>query len=125
MLAHRVRVYPGICASSDTLVDIYIDACEDVALHPLYSQREVPFQPGHGVDKQRHRSMPVHRLVREMASNLNLEPESFAQEDPRGARASRPNMELDVTRLESTLFEESVSIEKGKNELFCFHHRCR
>ena len=110
MLAHRVRVYPGICASNDTLVDIYIDACEDVAMHPLYSQREVPFQPGNGADKQRLRSMPVHRLVREMASNLNLEPESFAQEDGRGARASRPNMEMEMSRLESTLFEQPVSI---------------
>lgn len=106
LMASRVRVYPGICASTDTLVDIYIDLCEDVALHPLYSQREVPFQPGNGNDKQRHRSMPVHRLVHEMASQLNLEAESFAPEEVRGARASRPTMVSEMAQ-----FDQSINVE--------------
>ena len=115
LLAHRVRVYPGICAASDTIVDIYIDACEDVAVHPLYSQRETPFQPGSGHDKQRHRSMPVHRLVHEMASHLNLEPESYAQENGRGARASRPNIETEMSR-----FDESYNESRSNAMCLCF-----
>ena len=107
LLVHRVRVYPGICASTDTLIDIYLDSCEDLALHPLYSQRETPFQ-ANGQDKQRHRSMPVHRLVQEMHSHLNLEPDSLAtqEEVQRGNHASRPNVELEVSHL---VPEEAVS----------------
>ena len=91
MLISRVRIYPGICANFDTIIDIYIDSCDDVATHPLYSQRDVPFQRG-GEDRQRHRSMPVHRLVSEMAGGLNLEPESMleTQEDARGTALGRP-----------------------------------
>ena len=111
-MAHRVRVYPGICASSDTIVDIFIDAVEDVAVHPLYSQREVPFQAGNGGDKQRHRSMPVHRLLNELHSHMNLEADSLASdtaEGARGAKSSRPNMQMELSQLDHSA-AENVSV---------------
>ena len=84
------------------MVDVYLDAIADIACHPLYSTRETPLQPN-GVDRQRHRSMPVHRLVNEMASNLHLEADSI-QDLPEGARGTAisrprltPTMELTET----------------------------
>ena len=97
-------MYPGICASSDTIIDIYIDAVEDVAVHPLYSQREIPFQPNGG-DRQRHRSVPVHRLINELHSHMNLEVDSInpdTAEGARGAKASRPNMQMDLSQLDDS-----------------------
>lgn len=94
LIIHRLRVYPGMCSNTDTVCDVYLDLCQDIAVHPLYCQRSTP-RVNDGTDKNRHRSMPVRRLVSELASNLNLEPDSLANdaipESGRGTILGRPN----------------------------------
>lgn len=99
MIIHRVRVYPGICGSTDTIIDCYIDKILDIACHPLYGRRESG-QQGGAEDRPRHRSVPVHRLRQEMASNLQLEPDSVIEE-PGLARGTAPSR--NVMPLESTM----------------------
>ena len=92
-----MRIYPGIIGATDTVIDCYLDVIQDIACHPLYQGRGQPFQPGN--ERQRHRSVPVHRLHQELASHLNLEPDSIQDfnETPGAARGTissrcRPEM---------------------------------
>ena len=103
MLAHRIRVFPGICGATDTIIDVYLDCIHDIACHPLYAKRDGGAQPGGG-ERPRHRSVPVHRLRQELASHLQLEPDSAVldfNDSPAAARgtvASRRGPSLDVSR---------------------------
>ena len=108
-----MRVYPGICGSTDTIIDCYVDKILDIACHPLYGRRES--SPGGAEDRPRHRSVPVHRLRQELASNLQLEPDSV-MDDPgvaRGTAPSRNVMPLDNSQqlddFNNASFEVSIN----------------
>ena len=90
-------MHPGIVSSTDTIIDVFLDLCQDVACHPLYHSRDSG-QNG-GVERPRPRSMPVHRLISEMASGMNLEASSMvdaAHENARGTVTSRAIDEHDM-----------------------------
>ena len=105
LIFHRIRIYPGIIGATDTVIDCYLDLIQDIACHPLYQERGQAFQPGN--DRQRHRSVPVHRLHQELPTHLNLEPDSVQDfnETPgvaRGTVSSRRHRR-DVSGVQSSV----------------------
>ena len=98
-------MFPGICGSTDTVIDVYLDVIQDIACHPLYAKRDGNPRNG-GADRPRHRSVPVHRLRQELASHLQLEPDSVVQDfdEPdvaRGTVSSR-NAQVNLVDLDQS-----------------------